>query len=83
VKFRGVARIRLEGAGELQLRSIVEAFPNADYNYPRREVTHITVVQAKDEKSARGQMLGRVDRVMTDAGLSGTDYSVESHINRL
>lgn len=83
MRFRGVARIHLDGAGERQIRSIVEAFPNADYDYPRREVTHIAVVVADDETSARGKVLGRVDQVMSDAGLSWAEYSVESHVMRL
>ena len=83
MKFRGVARIRLEGASELQIRSIVEAFPNANYDYPRREVTHIAVVVAEDETSARGKVLGRVNQVLSDAGLSWADYSVESRVMRL
>ena len=82
-KFRGVARIHLDRAGEQQVRSIVDAFPNADYDYPRREVTHIAVVQADDEKSARGQVLSRVNQVLSDAGLSWADYSVDSQVMRL
>jgi hypothetical protein len=82
-KFRGVARIRVDRAGEQQVHSIVEAFPNAEYDYPRREITHIAVVHAEDEVAARGQVLGRVSKVLSDAGLSGVDYSVESHVMRL
>lgn len=82
-KYRGVARIRVDRAGQQQVRSIVEAFPKAEFDYPRREVTDITVVQADDETSARGQVLGRVNRMLTEAGLSHIEYSVESHITRL
>ena len=82
-KYRGVARIRVDRAGEQQVRSIVEAFPKAEFDYPRRVVTDVTVVQAEDEKAARGQVLGRVNQMLSDAGLSNIDYSVESHITRL
>jgi hypothetical protein len=83
MRFRGVAKIRLEGAGTRQVRSIVEAFPNADYDYPRREVTDVAVVEAEDETSARGKLLGRMNQTLSDAGLSWADYSVECHVMRL
>ena len=75
----GVAvRAKLERFSDEQLKLILRGLPNADFDRVRRVIVHSVVVESDTEEAAHSKAQRIVRWVLDDAGLTFTEYTVES-----
>ena len=79
-------KVRAEAHIDRELRgvdAILEAVWGSTFDADRNEVVCSEVVEGADETDARSKVVGPLIRALEDAGLSFTDFTVQSRLTRL
>ena len=63
--------------------TVLEAVWGSTFDADRNEVVCSGVVEGADETDARSKVVGPLIRALEDAGLSFTDFTVQSRLTRL